>query len=176
MLWPNDTVIDALDFAVAAHGAQKVPGSDAPYVVHLVKVATEVACAADGSFDAEFALCTALLHDCIEDAAVSREDLGQRFGTRVADAVWALSKNPSLPKPERMADSLARIRLQPREAWLVKLADRITNLAQPPATWTTQKRQAYVEEAGVILQTLGPAHAGLAKRLSERIVNYAAWL
>lgn len=173
MRWDQDHFKRALDFAAAAHGPQQVPGSGAPYVVHLVKVATELGCIADGSFDADFALSCALLHDCMEDAGVTHEALRDRFGLAVADGVRALTKNDALPKPERMADSLARIRTQPREVWMVKLADRITNMEPPPADWTLAKRQAYVHEARTIHEALAVAHEGLAGRLRQKIDAYA---
>jgi len=176
MRWNQDPFKRALDFAAQVHGPQQLPGSHAPYVVHLVKVATEIACVADGSFDTDLALGCALLHDSIEDAQVSHGTLQELFGPAVADGVQALTKNERLPKEDRMADSLARIRQQPREVWMVKLADRITNLEPPPAHWSQEKRRYYVQEAREILAALADAHAGLAARLALKIDAYAAQL
>lgn len=173
MSWNQDLFKRTLDFAAKAHGPQQVPGSGAPYVVHLVKVATEVLRAADGSFDVDFAMQCALLHDCVEDAGVEVEALHLEFGSRVANGVHALTKDDLVSKPERMADSLRRIKAQPREVWLVKLADRITNLEPAPAHWTAEKRAAYRAEAQAICDALGEAHAGLAARMREKIASYA---
>ena len=74
-----------------------------------------------------------------------------------------------------MADSLRRIRAQPREIWMVKLADRIANLAPPPATWSRDKSRAYREQAIAIVDSLGPASASLEARLRARIASYAAY-
>ena len=71
-----------------------------------------------------------------------------------------------------MADALRRIALQPREVWLVKLADRITNLEPPPPQWSLEKRRAYRDEAAVILATLRAAHAGLAARFEVKLREY----
>ena len=76
-------------------------------MVHLVKVATEVLRVADGSFDVDFALQCALLHDSVEDAEVAVATLRSEFGARVADGVSALTKDDAVPKPERMPDSPA---------------------------------------------------------------------
>jgi (p)ppGpp synthase/HD superfamily hydrolase len=54
----------------------------------------------------------------------------------------------------------------------VKLADRITNLAPPPAHWDAARISRYREEARQILDALGPAHEPLAQRLSRRIAEY----
>jgi (p)ppGpp synthase/HD superfamily hydrolase len=58
-----------------------------------------------------------------------------------------------------MADSLRRIRVQPHDVWAVKLADRITNLAPPPAFWTAAKIAGYRAEAIMIADALGEAKA-----------------
>jgi (p)ppGpp synthase/HD superfamily hydrolase len=75
-----------------------------------------------------------------------------------------------------MADSLRRLRDQPREVQLVKLADRITNLAPPPAHWSADKRRAYRAEAVTIADTLGDASPTLQARLRARIAAYAAFV
>lgn len=47
----------------------------------------------------------------------------------VAGGALALTKDENIAdKTEKIADSLHRIKLQPRESWMVKLADRVTNL------------------------------------------------
>ena len=172
MSWNQDLFKRTLDFAARAHGTQLVPGTGAPYVVHLVKVTTEVLRAADGTFEVDFAMQCALLHDSVEDAGVAVVTLRQEFGARVADGVAALTKDEAVPRAERMEDSLRRVRAQPREVWLVKLADRITNLEPAPAHWPAEKRAAYRAEAQVIVAALGQAHAGLATRLREKIAAY----
>ncbi|MBE2252506.1 MAG: bifunctional (p)ppGpp synthetase/guanosine-3',5'-bis(diphosphate) 3'-pyrophosphohydrolase [Myxococcus sp.] len=173
-MWNQDAFARTLDFAVKAHGAQKVPGSDAPYVVHLVKVASEVlrAWAESRDFDVDLAVTCALLHDSMEDAGVEPRALLAAFGKAVADGVQALTKDERLPKADRMADSLRRLAAQPRDVQLVKLADRITNLEEPPAHWPKEKRLAYREEAKLILDALGAAHEGLAARLEARRQAY----
>jgi len=56
-----------------------------------------------------------------------------------------------------MPDSLRRIQTQPPEVWVVKMADRITNLQPPPVSWSRDKIAAYRAQAGVILRELAPA-------------------
>ena len=177
-MWNADLFARALDFAAKAHGDQKAPGTGYPYTTHVTKVAVEVlrACAGDASLDVDLACTCALLHDCVEDAGVTRAQLAEAFGEAVAAGVSALTKDEAVPKEGRMADSLARIRAQPREVWLVKLADRITNLEAPPYYWNQEKRRAYREEAKAIHAALADAHAGLAARLLARIDAYEAYV
>lgn len=176
-MWNADLFARALDFAAKAHGEQKVPGTGYPYVTHVTKVAMEAlrACASDASLNPDLAMTCALLHDSLEDAGVTRAQLAEAFGEAVAAGVQALTKDEAVEKAQRMADSLARIRAQPREVWVVKLADRVTNLEAPPAHWSREKRLAYRDEARVIHAALKDAHAGPAARLEARIDAYLAY-
>jgi|LNFM01.1.fsa_nt_gb (p)ppGpp synthase/HD superfamily hydrolase len=173
--WSPELYRRALIFAAEAHGAQKVPGSERPYVTHPVEVAAEL-CAALWLSPVEqpdLAVQCALLHDTVEDTAVRIEEIEARFGGAVARGVAALSKDASLPKEARMVDSLRRIQGEPREVSMVKLADRIVNLAEPPAYWSLEKIEAYRREAIEIAEALGAASAILDARLREKITEYA---
>ncbi|MEQ1571775.1 MAG: HD domain-containing protein [Myxococcota bacterium] len=165
--------VEVLEFAAVAHGAGTTP-KGLPYVVHLSAVAMEVMLALrhESGRDEDLAVSCALLHDTVEDTAVTVQALAERFGPAVAAGVAALSKDPSLPKPDRMADSLARILRQPPEIAMVKLADRVTNLAPPPPSWTAAKIEAYREEGGRILGALGHVSPWLAGRLTDRLARY----
>lgn len=172
----DDAWIHAWHFAAEVHKDQRVPGTELPYLKHLGMVAMEVfaAHAAEPVDDLALAVQCAILHDTIEDQDVTQAELSERFGPAVAAGVAALSKRADLAKAAAMADSLARIRQQPRAVWCVKLADRISNLQPPPAHWTAEKIAAYRSEAGEILRALGEAHAGLAARLERKIACYPA--
>lgn len=175
MSWDQDAFKHTLDFAAKVHGDQRVPGSGAPYVVHLIKVASEVLRThhADPTFDVDFACTCALLHDSIEDAGVDPDTLAELFGSRVAAGVAALSKNPHIEKSLRMEDALRRIKDQPREVGIVKLCDRITNLEPPPSDWSRDKCLAYQAEARRIHQALKECSVVAAQRLSTKIEAYA---
>jgi guanosine-3',5'-bis(diphosphate) 3'-pyrophosphohydrolase len=174
-MYSPDRYVAALRFAAERHRDQLVPGTQLPYLVHVVSVASEVIAALAVEHDADLATCAALLHDTIEDTGASRGDIAQAFGASVADGVEALSKNKLKPKSEAMADSLARIKGQPREIWMVKLADRITNLAPPPPTWSREKCAAYRDEASSIADALGAASTQLDARLRARIASYGSY-
>jgi (p)ppGpp synthase/HD superfamily hydrolase len=170
-----DRYVAALRFAAARHEGQRMAGSDLPYLVHVVSVASEVIAAMRPGLDGDLAVTCALLHDTLEDTPTTHTELVALFGPAVADGVAALSKlDASIPKAEQMADSLRRIRLQPREIWIVKLADRITNLAPPPAQWSSDKRRSYRDEAIRIADSLEGASALLDSRIRARIAGYSA--
>jgi (p)ppGpp synthase/HD superfamily hydrolase len=177
--WSQDKYVAALKYAAAAHLGQKVPGSELPYVVHVVMVAMEVirVLQVEDGIDGDLAVQCALLHDVIEDAGKTYEDLEKAFGKKVAEGVLALTKSRKIEsKPERMVDSLARIKAQPREIGMVKLADRIVNLQPPPTDWSTEKRSRYREEAIQIYANLKSSSVVLAGRLAAKIAEYKAYI
>jgi len=177
MTFSPDTYARALAFAAEAHGSQRVPGTELPYITHVATVTAEIlGVATKDSFDVELAMTCALLHDTLEDTDASEDAIASLFGEPVRRGVRALSKDPRLPKDEQMGDSLARIQREPREVWMVKLADRITNLAAPPPYWSRDKRVAYREEARRILSALGSASAPLAARLGAKIEAYGDYI
>lgn len=173
---PQTLYQTAIKFAAAKHLAknQNVPGTDLPYVVHLSNVGMEVLIANTSTekFNVSLAIQTALLHDTIEDTDTTFAEVEQNFGTEVANAVMALTKNQALPKEQQMMDSLMRIKKLPVEVWAAKLADMITNLQPPPSHWTNEKKKKYRTEAQFILDELGTGNLFLADRLKEKILEY----
>ncbi|TXH88657.1 MAG: bifunctional (p)ppGpp synthetase/guanosine-3',5'-bis(diphosphate) 3'-pyrophosphohydrolase [Rhodoferax sp.] len=169
-----DEWLEAWRFAAEVHNAQKVPGTDLPYLRHLGMVTMEIFTAhtINPISDISLAVRCAILHDTIEDQDIAYEELVKRFGQEVANGVLALSKNSDLPKSAAMEDSLSRIRAQPTAVWCVKLADRISNLHDVPAHWTAEKCETYRAEAQKILHELGSAHDALAIRLAAKIKAY----
>jgi len=128
----------------------------------------------------DLAIQCALLHDTIEDTDVLYEELEDLFGTDVADGVMALAIDetigPDLGKFERrwlqLEDYLRRIKQQPREIWMVKMADRITNLQPPPEHWDYRMIERYRKGAELIYKELGVASAYLGERLRVKIDGY----
>ena len=178
-MWTLETYQTTLNFAAEAHGEQRIPSSTQPYVVHLSNVCMTTLLAAvytEGGYNVDFAMQCALLHDTIEDTETTFEDIEKQFGTKVANGVWALTKNQALDKALQMADSLQRIRQQPKEVWAVKLADRITNLQKPPKHWSHEKCVKYQQEACLILDGLSGGNDFLEKLLKQKIEDYLQFI
>ncbi len=172
--WSQDKYILAYRFAADAHNNQKFPGTEWPYIVHISMVCMEVlgALAEEPTTDGDLAVQCALLHDTLEDTDTTYESLKEWFGESVADGVRALTKDPSLPREERMEDSLRRISQQPSEVGMVKLADRITNLQPPPDDWTDAKKRSYLDQAREIHNALQHTSPYLSRRLTEKMTSY----
>ncbi|MBX2872727.1 MAG: HD domain-containing protein [Saprospiraceae bacterium] len=177
-MWNPDLYQKTLSFANHAHREQKLPGSNLPYVSHLCNVCMEAVHAVlqSGIEDIDLAMQCALLHDTIEDTELTYQDIETEFGTRVADGVLALTKNVALDKPKQMPDSLQRILQQPNEIRIVKMADRINNLSEPPHYWTKEKKMNYQLEARLILDTLGGVNSFIETRLAKRIEHYSQYI
>jgi len=173
----QESYLAAYHFAARAHGAQVYPGTEISYIMHLSFVSMEVlaALAAEPGHDGVLAVQCAVLHDVLEDTPTSAQDVEAMFGPRVLAGVQALTKAADVPKAAAMADSLRRIQAQPDEVWMVKLADRVSNLQEPPAYWTAPKCLAYQAEARLILDALAPASPYLAARLAQKIEAYGRW-
>lgn len=180
-MWDQDIYIKTWNFASDAHKHQFMPGSDIPYINHIGLVTMEAMTAIALSNSTaiqhpDLVVKCALLHDAIEDTTVTFNEISKTFGEQTAQGVWALTKNETLPtKREQMLDSLTRIKQQPLEIGMVKLADRITNLQTPPSHWTKEKINYYRDEAILILNELGNCNEYLANRLAEKIENYITY-
>jgi (p)ppGpp synthase/HD superfamily hydrolase len=180
-MWSADRYNRALRFAGEWHREQKIPGSPIPYLLHLAQVSQQAMLGAlnEPGLDIDLVMEAAILHDVLEDTECPYSLVEEEFGTAVAHGVLALSKHKvkegrTLDKREQMLDSLQRIRQQPSEIWLVKLADRITNLETPPAHWFEKqgKFASYLSEAEIIYDQLSPASPYLADVMRQKMTDY----
>lgn len=165
----------AASFAARAHAAQIRKDGKTPYVAHVFRVAMTVrdvfGC------DDPVAICTALLHDTIEDTATDYDDIESRFGEPVAVCVAAVTKNMLLREDIREADYDARLANAPWQARMVKLADVYDNACDLHPTMRVTKNIERCERA--LARTVrddahpafpGARHAveGMLARLRER--------
>ena len=157
-------VIDALAFAADKHRRQRRRDVDAsPYVNHPIALARILA--VEGGISDPAVLCGALLHDTLEDTDATPEEIAARFGERIAAIVGEVTDDKSLPKAERKRLQIVHAASISREARLVKLADKISNvrdvIASPPHDWPAQRRQGYVTWASRVIDALRGTHADL---------------
>ena len=114
----------AAEFAAKAHEGALRKGSSMPYIVHPKEVAAIVAVMGG---DRE-SIAAAYLHDVIEDAGITYEQLLEAFGRRVADLVLAESEDKSKTWIERKQTTVSRLRTAAREEKLITFADKLSNL------------------------------------------------
>jgi len=120
----------AIDFATEKHKDDIRKGSDEEYINHpleAIEIAAELT-------DDEDIICAAVLHDTIEDAHVTVEELTELFGERIASLVADESENkrPELPPEEtwkiRKTEALEHLRHASRDAKIVALSDKLSNM------------------------------------------------
>ncbi|MBM3788425.1 MAG: bifunctional (p)ppGpp synthetase/guanosine-3',5'-bis(diphosphate) 3'-pyrophosphohydrolase [Acidobacteria bacterium] len=110
------------------HGQKRQSGE--PYLIHPLEVA-HILC--DMTSDAT-CLVAGILHDAVEDTAVTLEELRKQFGDAVAscvDGVTKLSKLKFYDREERQAESVRKMLLamvKDVRVVLIKLADRLHNM------------------------------------------------
>jgi len=120
---------EAFRFADAAHLGQ-FRKSGEPYITHPVAVAELLA---DWKLDAA-AIQAALMHDVLEDSAVRKQEMVERFGPVVAELVDGVSKLDRLrfdSNEEAQAESFRKMLLamgRDVRVILIKLADRLHNV------------------------------------------------
>ena len=96
----------AAEFARKVHEGKLRKGSMVPYIVHPFEAAVIVS----GMTDDPEVISAALLHDVIEDAGISYEELKMQFGSRVADLVLAESEDKSRTWKERKSATIEKLR------------------------------------------------------------------
>jgi (p)ppGpp synthase/HD superfamily hydrolase len=143
-------VLSAAMFAADKHSAQRRKGGAAePYINHLIEVAQLVS-GATPELDTDLVI-AALLHDTIEDAGVTQQELAERFGNVVAQLVVEMTDDKSLPKEERKRLQIVSAPKKSGRAQTIKLADKISNLRSirnsPPVDWTEKRKAEYFEWA-----------------------------
>ena len=193
-IWNAELFETLSTFVASEHSKQVYKGADgraAPYYLHLTQVCSRAMRAAleRSDLDINKIMACALLHDVIEDCTDTKAEYDRisQFilrvcGENILSGVLALSKqdifdvNGAKDKSAMMKDSLKRIQAQPAEVWVVKLADRICNLQEPPPHWNSNKRQRYLEEAQFIYQELHSASPLLAQELKNRIHQYQQYI
>ena len=119
---------DAFRYAHEAHASQTRKGTDAPYIGHLMGVASIVL--DDGGSEDE--TIAALLHDAAEDHGGRErlEDIRRRFGDAVARIVEDCTDSWDTPKPpwaERKRAYVAHARRLPASSLRVSAADKVHN-------------------------------------------------
>ena len=127
----TDLVSLAINFATEAHDGMRRRKSEAPYVLHPMEVGVIVGSMTD---DQEI-ISAAILHDVVEDAGITLEDIGAKFGARVQALVASETENKrdELPPEQtwriRKEESLEKLRTADDIAVLMLwIGDKLSNI------------------------------------------------
>ncbi|MEY4209955.1 MAG: hypothetical protein RLZ92_334 [Pseudomonadota bacterium] len=158
-------VIRAYHLSAAAHSGQFRKSGEA-YICHPVSVAIILA---SMHMDAH-GIMAAILHDVIEDTAISKEQLSVEFGPEVADlvdGVTKLSKIDSHTRAQAQAENVRKMFLamaKDLRVIIVKLADRLHNM-QTMGSMPSEKKRRIAKETLEI-------YAPIANRLGMNEVRH----
>jgi len=128
----RDRVGACFDFAAMAHGDQKRTSGE-PYMSHLVEVCRILLDLLESRMDTTLA-CAALLHDVVEDTAVTAADLEKHWGKEVAALVEGVTKLTAMHFDRReavQAENFRKMLLsmsRDLRVIFIKLADRLHNM------------------------------------------------
>jgi len=156
--------VKAVAFASDKHRKQRRKDADAsPYINHPIALANVLA--NEGGITDSAVLCAAVLHDTIEDTQTTPSELEQVFGKAITSIVLEVTDDKSLDKVTRKQKQIEHAPHISREAKLVKLADKISNLrdilSSPPADWPADRKKAYFDWASKVVDGVRGVHPGL---------------
>ena len=154
-----DIITKAFNFARQAHkGVRRLSGE--PYIMHPIAVA-QIACEEMGL--GSTSICSALLHDVVEDTDYTVEDIENIFGTKIAQIVDGLTKISGGIFGEQasaQAENFKKLLLTMSDdirVILIKICDRLHNMR----TLASQPANKQYKIAGETLYIYAP----LANRL-----------
>ena len=136
-----ELVSEAIAFAVKAHDGMRRKKSSAPYILHPMEAAVIVGTMTDD----QNLIAAAALHDVVEDAGITIEEIEERFGKRVRELVQSETedKRADLP-PEstwriRKEESLAVLKnTEDPGVLMVWLGDKLANMRSFYRDWKVE--------------------------------------
>ena len=173
-----DLVSEAIMFAVAAHDGMRRKKSETPYILHPMEAAVIVSTMTDD----QNLIAAAALHDVVEDAGITIEEVEAKFGKRVRELVASETedKRADLPPAStwriRKEESLNVLKNTDDIAVLmVWIGDKLSNIraiyrdfkVEGNAMWQ-RFNQNNVEEQAWYYRSIA--------KLTERLSDTSAWL
>ena len=133
-----ELVSEAIVFAVKAHDGMRRKKGKSPYILHPMEAAVIVGTMTND----QHLIAAAALHDVVEDAGITLEEIEEKFGQRVRELVAAETedKREQLP-PEatwriRKEESLSVLRsTEDPSVLMVWLGDKLANMRSIYRDW-----------------------------------------
>ena len=173
-----ELVSEAVAFAAKAHDGMRRKKSSVPYILHPMEAAVIVGTMTDD----QHIIAAAALHDVVEDAGITIEEIEERFGTRVRELVQSETedKRADLPPAStwriRKEESLSVLKTTDDIAVLmVWLGDKLANMrsfyrdwkVEGDAMWQRFNQKDAWEQAWYYRSIVD---------LTERLSGTSAWL
>ena len=173
-----ELVSEAIVFAVKAHDGMRRKNSEAPYILHPMEAAVIA-----GTMTADQnVIAAAALHDVVEDAGITIEEVEATFGKRVRDLVASETEDKRADLPPaatwriRKEETLANLRdTDDIDVLRVWLGDKLANMrsiyqnhkVEGDAMWQRFNQKDPKEHAW---------YYGRIVELTRRLSDTSAWL
>ena len=173
-----ELVSEAVVFAVKAHDGMRRKKSESPYILHPMEAAVIVGTMSND----QNLIAAAALHDVVEDAGVSIEEIEERFGKRVRELVASETedKRADIPPSEtwrvRKEESLAVLKnAKDDDILMLWLGDKLANMraiyrdfkVEGVSMWQRFNQTDVNEQAWYYRSIV---------KLTERMSHTSAWL
>ena len=173
-----ELISEAIAFAVKAHDGMRRKKNEAPYILHPMEAAVIVGTMTND----QNLLAAAALHDVVEDADITLEEVEEKFGRRVRELVESETENKRTDLPPtatwriRKEESLEVLRNTDDVAVLmVWLGDKLANMrsiyrdfkVEGDVMWQRFNQKDAKAQAWYYRSIL---------RLTERLSDTSAWL
>ena len=173
-----ELVSEAIAFAVKAHDGMRRKKSESPYILHPMEAAVIVGTMTDD----QNLIAAAALHDVVEDAGITIEEIEEKFGPRVRELVESETEDKRADRPPtetwriRKEESLAVLKNADDVAVLmVWIGDKLANMraiyrdfkVEGEAMWQRFNQKNVAEQAWY--------YRSIAT-LTERLSDTSAWL
>ena len=173
-----ELVSEAIAFAVKAHDGMRRKKSEAPYILHPMEAAVIVGTMTND----QNLIAAAALHDVVEDAGVTIEEIEEKFGKRVRELVESETedKREELPPAEtwriRKEESLEVLKNTDDIAVLmVWLGDKLANMRSLYRDWKVEGNAMWQRFNQKDINEQAWYYRSIVK-LTERLSNTSAWL
>ena len=168
----NQIILKAAEFSAQKHKNQRRKDKDKiPYINHPISVAKIIS--EIGNVEGPEVLAEALLHDTLEDTKTTPEELIDNFGERVCNLVQEVTDDKTLPKLERKQRQIDHAKEISKDAALIKLGDKISNVTDitntPPADWDRNRRLEYFEWAEKVINNCPKVNKKLENHFKDTI-------
>lgn len=127
----RDLVSEAIVFSTMAHDGMRRRKGELPYILHPMEVGAIVGTMTSN----QEVIAAGLLHDVVEDAGISIEEIGEKFGARVMELVASETENKREEFPPedtwqiRKEESLEKLRdTNDIEILMLWIGDKLSNI------------------------------------------------
>ena len=173
-----ELVSEAIAFAVKAHDGMRRKKSDAPYILHPMEAAVIVGTMTDD----QNLIAAAALHDVVEDAEITIEEIEERFGRRVRELVASETEDKRADRPPeatwyvRKEESLSVLKnTDDIGVLMVWLGDKLANMRAIYRDFKVEGHGMWQRFNQKDEKAQGWYYRSIA-RLTERLSHTSAWL